>query len=82
MIQKPNIKFTDADTISMKDTSPIFPFFKIENQYQNLDSMWGHFHITCQQKKTWCNNQIFSNYVNTKFHILVDGRILDSKSFP
>ena len=52
MIQKPNIKFTIVDTISIKDTSPISPFFSIENQSQNLDSMWGHFHITCQYNRT------------------------------
>ena len=52
MIQKPKIKFTDATTISMKETSTISPFFPIENQSQNLDSMWGHFHITCQYNRT------------------------------
>ena len=35
VIQKPNIKFTDADTISMKNTSPNSLFFPIENQSQN-----------------------------------------------
>ena len=52
MIEKPNIKLPDAATISMKYTSPIFPFFQTENQSQNLDSMWGHFHITCQYNRT------------------------------
>ena len=66
VIQNPNVKFTDAATISMKDTSPISPFFPIENQSQNLDSMWGHFHITCQYKNTRFNNQIFSKDVSTK----------------
>ena len=39
MIQKPKLKFTDADTNSMKDTSPISHFLVTENQSQNLDSM-------------------------------------------
>ena len=52
MLQKPRIKFIDAATISMKDTSPISPFFPIENQSQNLDSMLGHFHITCKYNRT------------------------------
>ena len=51
MIQKPNIKFTDVAIISMKDISPISPFFPTENQSQNLDSMWGHLYITCQYKR-------------------------------
>ena len=52
VIQKPNINFTDVDTISMKETSPISLFFQTKNQSQNLDSMWGHFHITCQYNRT------------------------------
>ena len=39
VIQKSNIKFLDTSIISMGDTSPIFPFFLNENQFQNLDSM-------------------------------------------
>ena len=31
VIQKPKIKFTGATRISMKETSPISPFFLIEN---------------------------------------------------
>ena len=80
VIQKPNINFTDAATIFMKYTSPISPFFLIENQYQNLDSMWGHFHITCQYKNTWCNNQIFITYVSKKIpstSIWSDSRLKD-----
>ena len=34
MIQKPNMKFTDAATLSMKNTSPNSYFFPIENQSQ------------------------------------------------
>ena len=52
VIQKPNINFTDANTISTKETSPISPFFLTENQSQNLDNMWGHFHITYQYNRT------------------------------
>ena len=51
MIQKPRIKFTDVATISMKETSPISQFFLTENQSKNMDSMWGHFHITCQYNR-------------------------------
>ena len=39
VIQKPNIKFSDAATISMEDTSPVSLFFLTENQSQNLDNM-------------------------------------------
>ena len=81
VIQKPKIQFSDTTTISMEDTSPISPFFPTENQFQNLDSMWGHFHITCQYKNTWCNNQTFNKDVSTKFHPPENGQIQDSKNF-
>ena len=46
MIQNPNIKFLDRDTISLKDTSPNSHFFLTENQPQKFevqpkqDSLW------------------------------------------
>ena len=60
VIKKSNIKFTNASTMSMNNTSPISPFFLIENQSQNLDSMWGHFHITYQYNKTFGETIKFS----------------------
>ena len=39
VIQKPNIKFADATTISMKNTSPNSLHFPTENQSQNPASV-------------------------------------------
>ena len=54
MIQKPNIKFTDVDTISMKDTSPISPFSgqKISSKSRQSGQYVGSFHITCHYNRT------------------------------
>ena len=52
MIQKPNIKFTDVDTISMKDTSPISPFSgqKISSKSRQSGQYVGSFshHMSLQ----------------------------------
>ena len=53
VIQKPNIKFLYATTISMKDTSPSFLFFLIENQSQNLDIMKGQNRVACSSPRKW-----------------------------
>ena len=41
VIQKPNIKFSDMDTISLKDDSQNSYFFPIENQPRKLDIIKG-----------------------------------------
>ena len=41
MIQKPNINFTDAATIDMKDASSNSPFCLTENLPQKLDIIKG-----------------------------------------
>ena len=54
MIKKPKINFTDVSTISIKDISPISPFFPTENQSQN----W----IVC--------GVIFTSHVTTIEHLV------------
>ena len=49
MIQKPNIKFTDAGTTSMKNMSPNSLFFPTENQ----DSVYGQNKATCGSPGKW-----------------------------
>ena len=41
MIQKPNIKFSNRDTISWKDTSTNSHFFPTEISPKNLDNRFG-----------------------------------------
>ena len=71
MIQKPNINFTDAATISMKESSPIFQFFQTENQSQLRAECRVFFtpHVN-----TWYNNQIFCNDVRKKWKLQEHGQ--------
>ena len=41
MIQNPNIKFSDRDTYSSKDTSPNSHFIRPKISPKNLDSRFG-----------------------------------------
>ena len=80
VIQNLNINFTDANTISMKETSPISPFFPTEKSVPKSGQYVGSFsHHMSIQYNTWCNNQIFSKYVSTKCHPPAYGQILDSE---
>ena len=47
------IKFTDATIISMDNTSPNSFFFPTENQFQNLDSVWGQNRAACGGPRKW-----------------------------
>ena len=53
MIQKPNIKFSDRATISLKDTSPNSPFFQPKINPKNLDSRFGQNRAACDSPRKW-----------------------------
>ena len=55
---KAYIKFTDADIISIQNTSPNSLFFPTRNHSRNLDSVWGQNRATYGSPEKWTITQV------------------------
>ena len=53
MIKKPNINFSDRDTISLKDTSPNSHFSQLKISPKNMDSRFGQNRAACGSPGKW-----------------------------
>ena len=69
LIQKPNIKFTDAATTSMKDTSPKSLIFPIENQSQDPASVQDQNRATFPHSKFQPHNPLGKKHNHIAFRV-------------
>ena len=69
MIQKPNIKFTDATTTSMKGTSPESLIFLIENQSQDPASVQDQNRAAFPHSKIQPHNPLGQKHNHTALRV-------------